>query len=377
MDRFLKKLTGSRLAIVYLIGSSVGCVANPVPIPTFWDKLGIPQATAILRDSTINRSGRFPGLEKKPPLLKIADPANLKPEKPEMIQVAAKIKTEQDQKKQKIKAIKFLADVNCGCYNKDDAVAKAFLAALDDCDPDVRTAAIEGLCKAAGSCSKCKTGCETTCCTEDIYKKLQDIATGVDAKGCFKEPVKEIRTAAAGLMRACGCPTPKPLEELPAPAPSEIEELTIPDPLPPGREGDAPKPSKPGREGDVTRAGKTSAKGVSYKVRGAEFIEGGEPVVVSIRGSSSKRGDEISNPDQLITARVVNMSKRLGEVLVELPEVYQMSVGWTMVVVDAKGKHQVGRITDASGRRILLSLDAEVAINPEVGRDVRIGLVKK
>ena len=377
MDRFLKKLTGSRLAIVYLIGSSVGCVANPVPIPTFWDKLGIPQATAILRDSTINRSGRFPGLEKKPPLLKIADPANLKPEKPEMIQVAAKIKTEQDQKKQKIKAIKFLADVNCGCYNKDDAVAKAFLAALDDCDPDVRTAAIEGLCKAAGSCSKCKTGCETTCCTEDIYKKLQDIATGVDAKGCFKEPVKEIRTAAAGLMRACGCPTPKPLEELPAPAPSEIEELTIPDPLPPGREGDAPKPSKPGREGDVTRAGKTSAKGVSYKVRGAEFIEGGEPVVVSIRGSSSKPGDEISNPDQLITARVVNMSKRLGEVLVELPEVYQMSVGWTMVVVDAKGKHQVGRITDASGRRILLSLEAEVAINPEVGRDVRIGLVKK
>ena len=377
MDRFLKKLTGSRLAIVYLIGSSVGCVANPVPIPTFWDKLGIPQATAILRDSTINRSGRFPGLEKKPPLLKIADPANLKPEKPEMIKVAAKIKTEQDQKKQKIKAIKFLADVNCGCYNKDDAVAKAFLAALDDCDPDVRTAAIEGLCKAAGSCSKCKTGCETTCCTEDIYKKLQDIATGVDAKGCFKEPVKEIRTAAAGLMRACGCPTPKPLEELPAPAPSEIEELTIPDPLPPGREGDAPKPSKPGREGDVTRAGKTSAKGVSYKVRGAEFIEGGEPVVVSIRGSSSKPGDEISNPDQLITARVVNMSKRLGEVLVELPEVYQMSVGWTMVVVDAKGKHQVGRITDASGRRILLSLEAEVAINPEVGRDVRIGLVKK
>lgn len=387
MDRIQNMFSGSRLAIVYLLGTSIGCVANPVPIPTFWDKLGIPQATAILRDSTINRGGRFPGLEKKPPLLKIADPANLKPEKPEMIQVAAKIKTEQDQKKQKIKAIKFLADVNCGCYNKDDAVAKAFLAALDDCDPDVRTAAIEGLCKAAGSCSKCKTGCETTCCTEDIYKKLQDIATGVDAKGCFKEPVKEIRTAAAGLMRACGCPTPKPLEELPAPAPSEIEELTTPDPLKDGPEGDAVKkkqgtesdaikPSKPGKDGDVSRAGKTSAKGVSYKVRGAEFIEGGEPVFVSIRGSSSKRGDDISNPDQLITARVVNMSKRLGEVLVELPEVYQMSVGWTMVVVDAKGKHQVGRITDASGRRILLSLETEVAINPEVGRDVRIGLVK-
>ena len=103
MDRFLKKLTGSRLTIVYLLGTSIGCVANPVPIPTFWDKLGIPQATAILRDSTINRSGRFPGLEKKPPLLKIADPANLKPEKPEMIQVELRSKLSKTRKNKKSK----------------------------------------------------------------------------------------------------------------------------------------------------------------------------------------------------------------------------------------------------------------------------------
>ncbi len=382
MDRSLYKLTGSRFAIAYLLGSSIGCVANPIPVTTFWDKLGIPQATAILRDSTINRSGRFPGLEKKPPLLKIADPANLKPEKPEMIKVAAKIKTEQDQKKQKIKALKFLADVNCGCYNKDDEVAKAFLAALDDCDPDVRTAAIEGLSKAAGSCSKCKTGCETTCCTEDIHKKLTDIATGVDDKGCFKEPVKEIRCAAAALVRKCGCPTPKPLEELPPP--SEIEELQPPLPGPeegdkpkkPAGEGDGPKTRKAG-EGESAMFGKATATKVSYRITGPEYREGQEPVIVAKRGAKTKQGEGISNPDQLIAARVVNMSKSLGEMLVELPDVYQMSVGWTLVVVDANGKQQVGRITDASGRRILLSLDSASVINPEVGRDIRIGLVSK
>ncbi len=377
MDRSHYYLSGSRLAIAYFLGTSIGCVANPIPVTTFWDKLGIPQATAILRDSTINRSGRFPGLEKKPPLLKIADPANLKPEKPEMIKVAAKIKTEQDQKKQKIKALKFLADVNCGCYNKDDEVAKAFLAALDDCDPDVRTAAIEGLSKAAGSCSKCKTGCETTCCTEDIHKKLTDIAYGVDAKGCFKEPVKDIRTAAAALVRKCGCPTPKPLEELPPP--NELEELQAPEPTDP-KEKDV-KPSTAPRESDIKEkgatqgAGKASATKVSYRIKGPEYREGEEPVIVGKRGT--KAGEGISNPDQLIAARVINTSKTLGEILVELPDVYQMSVGWTLVVVDANGKHQVGRITDASGRRILLSLDSTSVINPEVGREIRIGLVSK
>jgi hypothetical protein len=96
MERSPLKLSGSRLALAYIIGASIGCVANPVPVPTVWDRLGIPQATAAIRDSTINRNGNFPSLEKKPPVLRIADPANLKPEKPEMIKAAAKIKTDQD-----------------------------------------------------------------------------------------------------------------------------------------------------------------------------------------------------------------------------------------------------------------------------------------
>jgi len=378
MERVFFQFSGRRLALACLLGSSLGCVANPLPVPTVWDSLGIPQATARIRDSTINRNGNFPGLERKPPVLKLADPANLKPEKPEMIKTAAKIKTDKDLKKQKLKALAFLAEVNCGCYNKDDAVAKAFLEAMADCDPDIRKAAIEGLSKAAGNCSKCRTGCETTCCTEDILKKAQDMATGKDANGCFKEPDKEIRSMAAALVRKCPCPPAKPIEEIPAP-PSELEELTPPGEAEPGREGDVnPNLNQPGREGDVSEAGKTSASKVSHRIKSPVYPEGTEPVVVSKRSpSSGKAGEGISNPDQLIAARVVSSRAHLGEILVEMPDQFQVESGWTMVVVDAAGKHQVGRVSDSSGRRVLLTLDSANLISAESGSAVRIGLVSK
>ena len=378
MERSPLKLSGPRLALAYLISTSIGCVANPLPVPTVWDRLGIPQATALVRDSTINRNGKFPSLEKKPPLLKIADPANLKPEKPEMIKTAAKIKTDQDLKKQKLKAIAFLAEVNCGCYNKDDSVAKAFLEAMADCDPDIRKAAIEGLCKAAGNCSKCRTGCETTCCTEDILKKAQDIATGMDANGCFKEPVKEIRTMAAALVRKCPCPPAKPIEEIPAP-PSDLEELKMPDEAPPGREGDAtPNTNKPGREGDVSRSKRTPVSKVAYRIHDPVYPEGTEPVIVAKRGAStSKSGDGISNPDQLIEARVVSSRAHLGEILIEMLHPYQIGDGWTLVMVDSAGKQQVGRVSESSGRRILFTLDSASNLSAQSGNSVKIGLISK
>ncbi len=379
MDRFHSTGAASRLAAACFLSSFVGCVANPLPVPTVWDKLGIPQAAARIRDSSINRSGKYPNLEKKPPLLKIADPANLGPEKPEMIKTAAKIKTDKDLKKQKIKAINFLAEVNCGCYNKDDKVAKAFLAALDDCDPDVRKAAVEGLCKAAGNCSACRTGCETTCCTEEILKKVQDIATGVDANGCTKEPVKEIRVAAAGLLKKCPCPPAKPIEEVPAPPPSEIEEITAPDFE--GRKPEGYENNAPGRKLEGSTSGIQSRNGsvakVSYRVRDAGVLPGFEPVVVAKRGSSKGiSSNAISNPEQLIAARVVSNHKQLGELLIELPDVYKLNVGWTMVVLDEKGNHQVGRITEASGRRIVIALEGSTSLSTEANQSIKMGLVQ-
>ncbi len=379
MDRLHSTGAASRLAAACFLSSFVGCVANPVPVPTVWDKLGIPQAAARIRDSSINRSGNYPNLEKKPPLLKIADPANLQPEKPEMIKTAAKIKTDKDLKKQKIKAINFLAEVNCGCYNKDDKVAKAFLAALDDCDPDVRKAAVEGLCKAAGNCSACRTGCETTCCTEEILKKVQDIATGLDSNGCVKEPVKEIRVAAAGLLKKCPCPPAKPIEEVPAPPPSEIEEITAPDFE--GRKLEGDENRTPGRKLEGSTSGIQSRNGsvakVSYRVRDTGVLPGTEPVIVAKRGSSKGiSSDAISNPEQLIAARVVSNHKQLGELLIELPDVYKLNVGWTMVVLDEKGNHQVGRITEASGRRIVIALEGSTSLSTDANQSIKMGLVQ-
>lgn len=385
------------LVLACLTGFTPGCVAPATPVTTVWQKLGIPQTGARLRDSTLNRRGNFPGLEKKPPLLKLADPRNMAPEKPAMIQTAAKIKAEQDMKKQKIKAIKFLADVNCGCYNKDKSVEKAFLAALDDCDPDVRMAAIEAIDQTAGQCSQCRSSCETTCCTEDLYKKLYDIAYGIE-DGCYKEPVQEIRSAAAAVIKKCGCPKANPIEELPLPEAEVPEELPLPDVDIPPAEGEVevPSPLRPRNEGDPsTKLDRNPSSRVFHIADGQKEFEYGayespEVVVADLTrltgqtspavqkaSSETRTGDRITNPEQLIAAKVVEYRGSLGELLLDLPDAFQLSNGWTMVVVDADGKQSFARITDCGGRRLLLALDDLSALTIPRNKQLHLGLVDK
>lgn len=363
-----------------------GCVTNPIPTATVWDKLGITGASARLRDATINRNGNFPGLEKKPPVLRIADPANLAPEKPEVIKTAAKIKQDQDLKQQKLKAIKFLAEVNCGCFNKDDAVAKAFLEALNDCDPDVRKEAVSAICKTAGDCSKCRTGCETTCCTQEILDKLNDMAYGKDSQGCPKEPVAEIRSLAAAAARKCPPPQSKPLEELPTPPPESIEELVTPtDPVSPiPSELDSIPNKKSGSELDpqTRQPNDNAVKTVSFKIENGDirydaYGSGTEPVHVAVR--KGKKGESIRsivNPSQMVAARVVSVRPHLGEMLIELPDLYEIRSGFSMVVVDKQGNHQVGVVNDSSGRRVLLGFETNCILKAEAGSDMRVGLVR-
>ena len=81
---------------------------------------------------------RFPGLEAKPPLLAITDPANMTEDSPPAVKAAAEIKAQEDQAAQKIKALRYLATIGCGgCYPD---VEDAFLAALDDCTEEVKEA---------------------------------------------------------------------------------------------------------------------------------------------------------------------------------------------------------------------------------------------
>ena len=149
-----------------------------------WDKLGVTGVGKCMQSKLINPHGNHPGLEKKPLLKQIADPANLDPKMPKAIQAAAAIKQQEDLAPQKIKAIKYLATMGCGCYQKTVDVRGALLEALDDCTEDVRLAAAKALCQVAGNpCSQCGG----TCCNAETMNKLQEHASGKDANGCFKE----------------------------------------------------------------------------------------------------------------------------------------------------------------------------------------------
>ncbi|MEM6470379.1 MAG: hypothetical protein AAF802_12555 [Planctomycetota bacterium] len=206
--------------------SSASAQTPPVsaPTPTFWRFMGIPQGLQKIRDVTVNRRGNFPGLERKPAIKRIGDPSNLASDNP-AIKAAAEIKQAEDMKAQKIKAIKFLAKMGCGCYDKDDKITDALLAAMDDCTPDVRLAAIEAIEDAANGecCTKCGS---TSCCSEKVTKRLSEIAYERDDTGCCLEPSAEIREAAAKALCVC-CPNRAtgPIEE---DIPETIEEIPTP-----------------------------------------------------------------------------------------------------------------------------------------------------
>jgi len=87
--------------------------------------------------SRLDLAGRFPAIQDPPPpVLAITDPANLSPDSPPSVQAAAEVKAEEDSAAQKVQALKYLATIGCGgCY---PSVEDALLAALDDCNEEVR-----------------------------------------------------------------------------------------------------------------------------------------------------------------------------------------------------------------------------------------------
>ncbi len=176
---------------------------TPPPPPTIWSFLGLGTTTAKARAQVVNRRGNRPNLEKKPPLKTIGDPANLQaPSAP--IRAAAEIKQQEDLKLQKIKAIKYLASIGCGCYDKEGKVTAAMLAAMNDCTEEVRLAAVEGIAVAAMS-DRCQYCNLQSCCNEKIVEQLAKMAYEYDDKGCMLEPSERVREAAKAAMRAC-CP---------------------------------------------------------------------------------------------------------------------------------------------------------------------------
>jgi hypothetical protein len=205
--------------IAILFASPSQAQQPPAAPNTLWRFLGIPQTVHKSYDGLANRKGEHPGLERKPPLKALADPANLESDNP-AIKAAAEIKQQEDLKPQKIKAIKYLAEIACGCY---PGVKEALLAALDDCTEEVRYEAAVAFCKAAGNpCSLCN---RATCCDQAVKDKLRDMALGTDANGCCKEPSARVRAAASMALNACNqIPTVAPAERKEGPTAVEGKE---------------------------------------------------------------------------------------------------------------------------------------------------------
>lgn len=201
-----------------------GMAAPPM---TLWRFLGVPQGLSRIGGATLNRRGNLPGLEPKPPLKALADPANLLADN-KAIKTAAQIKKEEDLAKQKIKAIKYLAKIGCGCY---PGVKEALMEALEDCTEKVRYEAAKQIGNAAEN--KCETCSKTCCCDAEMMQALWDVANKRDANNCFVEPSERVREAACEALLACrrAVPVyPGPPGGLPPLPPGE----TIPDRVPPG-----------------------------------------------------------------------------------------------------------------------------------------------
>lgn len=234
--RFVCAALGLLLALA-MCGQGLAQVPPPPPpSPTLWSFLGIPQGLYKVHGHMVNRRGNHPRLEKKPPLKAIADVANLKSDVP-AIKAAAEIKQAEDLKPQKIKAIKYLATIGCGCYDKDEKVTKALLAAMEDCTEEVRLAAVNAVAEAAESeyCQYCK---ERSCCNEKLVAQLSKLAYERDDNGCFVEPSERVRQAAMEALGTCcadrGGPLPieQPLPPVEGAEPPPVE----------GAPGDEPPP---------------------------------------------------------------------------------------------------------------------------------------
>lgn len=234
---------------------------------SIWQFLGVPQIFGGLRMiGTRIRSrlgSRFPGLEPRPPLLTITDPANLGPEASPAVQTAAEVKAEEDQAAQKAKAINYLATLGCG--GCDRGIEEALLAALDDCTEEVRHAAAKAFRDLSGNpCSVCKTD---SCCSEAVLKKLNKVA--YDTKdGCYVEPSPRVRRMARLALAGCGGYV----------ASVEMESG------PPG-EGPTPADLPPGAEGQsVWRGGRGVIQQASAQVAPSDPVlaeVNGEPIYLS------------------------------------------------------------------------------------------------
>ena len=227
-------------------------------LPQFLGVIGACEGIKELVSRLRNRLGSiWPGLEAKPELLAITDPANLESDNP-AVAAAASVKAEEDAAAQKAKAIAYLASVGCaGCY---PGIEDALLAALDDCTELVRFETAKALRSTA--LMPCKNCCRSACCGPKIREKLTKLAYETDAQGCYLESSDRVRRMARLALANCTCVPDKPGQattRLP-------EEGPGPEDVPPPTPEPAPTPAT---ASVLRQGGASSSQAIAYPVTSA------------------------------------------------------------------------------------------------------------
>jgi len=360
-------------AFVILASVVFACpaTANP-PTQTVWRFLGIPQSAQALqgvRDRLVNRSGDRPQRERTPPLKRIADPENLESENP-AIKAAAEIKEQEDLAPQKIKALKYLATVGCGCYDKDGKIEEALLAGLNDCTEEVRIEAANAVSTAAGTCRCTYDGCTPTCCKPSIVKRLDEMAYGVDDDGCHIEPSREVRAAAARARSACSAVPQKP--EL---APVTPEPVVTPDPEPDDGGEQRPAPTFDPELDSPELLLRPDNDGVSLSPKHSSV-----ELVRATSGTNSTPADWYETPESLVAPDnmvVGRVSRRTGNgrVLIRMNEEYDLNLGDSLLVLTLDGNSVVAKIMAVDGDSVEIGADSLDQFNFASSPTIFVGLM--
>lgn len=331
---------------------------------TLWSFLGIPQAAKHLHTQLVNRHGRHPGLEPKPPLRAIADPANLpasaapegvavgpassagvalasmrnvtaaEPPPPDKakkaIETAAQIKQAEDLAPQKIKALRYLAKVGCG----RPGVVDAFKASIDpkvEANEEVRYAAAQAILSSVADpcCDHCNTA---SCCKHDLIEKMGELAFKRDGSGCWLEPSDRVRETLQEALQKC-CPG-MPILEVGEPGPGPDGGKPEPDRPASGTPAGLPapetsKPKVPPAEGTAPPAAPNGTTNPFADSAAVEFRVVNGSVFWPASFSSRSCDDCLRSPGPLVAAQgtVVRVNPSDQTVEVRCPDQGRAAVG--------------------------------------------------
>ncbi len=333
---------------------------NP-EVPTLWHQLGVPQTFGRwrqYREARVNRDGLSPEKEKKPQLLKLTDPANLKPEAPKMIQAAAKMKNDQDLAPQKLKALRYICSIGCSCYNKKsaDMVTNALMEAMEDCTLSVRKAAIQAVLANASGQSPCSCSAEgpscnaKSCCSPKLQKLLKKIAFDMDDNGCYFEPDASVRSMAEQALNLC-----PPIKEDSGSEVEEPENLGGKD-----EEGGIDEENKKKKEDE-----ESDDEQARYSRSPFEFA--------SSRRNHTAEQEFLSKLE--ITGRVTSVQLLEGQAVIKFDKPYEFPNGLNLVVATGLTQASLGVITESkTGQATIIVEDYEFLNELKSSARVRMGV---